>query len=150
MSDDDERVLRAGPEERRAPTRNELEVRLPRALDYAPVLRAIVGVLAGNASFNYDEIVHLRVVMSEVLALATRPSQGEDRVDTGLLTVRFRLDSDQLEIEVAGLDDRTGRSEDAATAESRAVLESLMDTVEFDTGPDGGSVLRLLKRNPAA
>ena len=41
------------------------ELRLPPKSQYVSILRATVGVIAGNMSFNYDEIIQIRTAVSE-------------------------------------------------------------------------------------
>ncbi len=47
-----------------------IEIKLPPSSEYLAVVRATIGVIAGNMSFNYDEVIQLRVAASEVFSLA--------------------------------------------------------------------------------
>ena len=72
-----------------------IEVRLPLKADYLSVLRATVGVLAGEMSFNYDEIIQLRVAISEAFSMAVRwyteagPIPASTELAVRELAVRF-------------------------------------------------------------
>lgn len=53
-------------------TNDTIELRLPLKPQYLPILRATTGVVAGVVGFNYDEIMQLRVAVSEVFDLALK------------------------------------------------------------------------------
>ena len=127
----------------------EIEVRLSPKSEYLPVLRAIVGVAAGILSFNYDEIVQLRVAVSEAFELAVgHPNVGEQAHGVGRVAVRLVLKSHELEISVTGPGALPGGVAGVGM-ESRALLESLLDEVDFDAGAGGQRVIRMVKRKSA-
>ena len=129
------------------PTDDEVEVRLPAKSEYLPVLRATVGVVAGIHSFNYDEIVHLRVAVSEAFELAIGHLIAGERVPGGdIVAVRLALRRDELEILVTGPEALSGGAEGVRGEESRALLESLLDVVDFTAGPGGQQIIRMVKR----
>lgn len=108
-----------------------IQLRLPLKTEYLPVLRAAVGVLAAAMEFNYDEIIHLRVAMSEVFDLAIRqvaPTQRAPRLDE--IAVSFVIGADRLEILLNPPVDHADRHT-WGNEESQAVLMDLMDQVEF-------------------
>ena len=113
-----------------------LELKLPLKPEYLPVIRATAGVIAGGMSFNYDEIVQVRVAVSEAFDLTMlRNNLRKDHSGGTELVVRFTVSLDRLEILIPTL---TGAGEAVASqeeTESVAVLSSLMDEVEF-TGED--------------
>jgi len=118
-------------------------LRLPLRPEYIPVLRATVGVLAGTLNFDYDEIMQLRVAVSEVFELAVKQfaRQGLSS-ELGVLDVRFVNRPDGLEILLAAPTDYLGEPKTGEGEESQALLESLMHEVEF--GPEAGLV-RMVK-----
>jgi anti-sigma regulatory factor (Ser/Thr protein kinase) len=129
-------------------TDDTVELRLPPKTQYLPVLRAATGVVAGTLSFNYDEILQLRVAVSEAFGLAIRHlKESQESTAITTLSVHFIVGSNELEILVT--DPGTGPSpvEGAEDGESRAVLECLLDRVEFGVEAAGARVIRMVKRN---
>ena len=127
-----------------------IEVRLPPSPDYLPVIRATVGVLAGIMSFNYDEILQLRVAVSEAFNLATRWAKKEGEV-TGPdeVSLRFVVTADQMEILVTNRLGFIGQIDTERELESCATLESLMDGVQFGGGAANEPLIRMTKSNTA-
>lgn len=127
-------------------TNDTIELRLPLKSEYLPVLRATTGVVAGVASFDYEEITQLRVAVSEVFDLAIKHVTLAGRISqVDELTVRFSVHPDKIEIAITGPKDYTsylGRDEGK---ESLALLESLMDEVVSGTEGVGRSLLRMVK-----
>ena len=121
-----------------------IEMKLPLRPEWLAVLRSAVGVIAGNLGFGYDEIVQLRVAVSELFELAMKHSA---RLDRGLvvaeMTIRFVTGLDRLEVLVTQPMGYMGKLRGDEDRESRALLESLMDTAEFD--PKNAEV-RMVKR----
>jgi anti-sigma regulatory factor (Ser/Thr protein kinase) len=126
-------------------TQDVIQMRLPLKAEYLPVLRAAVGVIAGGMEFTYDEVLQLRVAVSEVFDLAAGASAtGSNNNGARELDVRFVPGPDRLQVEVRALaPDGVALDPDE---ESRALLASLMDSVEF--GRDGATV-HLTKNRPA-
>ena len=117
-------------------------MRLPAKSDYLPILRATVGVVAGVMSFTYDEIVQIRVAVSEAFELAAGQAQEEDSSE-GDRTVEAQImvGPTQLEVLVS-----PGPPESSDQIESRAVIESLVDKAEFGVETAGKRAIRLVKR----
>ena len=127
-------------------TDNTVEVRLPARPEYVSVLRAAVGVIAGSMSFNYDEILHLRVAVSEAFSLALKHAKLRDgHPEVSRMSVSFMVAPGELEIRVTDPDVDVAVVAQADEAESRAVLESLVDRVEFRLAGAGESVISLVK-----
>ena len=127
-----------------------IEVRLPPSPDYLPVIRATVGVLAGIMSFNYDEILQLRIAVSEAFNLATRWAKKEGEV-TGPdeVSLRFVVAADKIEILVTNRLGFIGQIDTERELESCATLESLMDEVQFGGGAAYEPLIRMTKSNTA-
>ena len=125
-----------------------IEIWLPPKPEYIPVIRAAVGVIAGGMAFNYDEIIHLRVAVAEAFDLGARCLARGAPSEASFLEVRFTVQPDRLEVDIPS---PPGRSPCAGTEdeESRALLESLVDTVELGTGGAEGPLVHLVKYRKA-
>ena len=132
-------------------TKDVIELRLPPNAQYLPVFRATIGVIAGAMSFNYDQIVQLRVAVSEAFDLAIKYVTRVSEVNA--LAVRFTVEPDKLEILIpppesyVGHGDSQGESEEEK--ESKVLLESLMDELEFGAGDPGKPIVRMVKYQSA-
>ena len=126
-------------------TGDVIELRLPLRLEYLGVVRGLTGVIAGTLDFNYDEVMHLRVALSEVFEMATHIEEHEPGASPRDIVISFEPRTDGLEVRVAApmglVRDIVGERGD----ESRALLDSLMDSVEYDT--DGA--VRMVKHRSA-
>ncbi len=113
-------------------TNDVIEIRLPLKAVYLNVLRAAVGVIAGTVSFNYDEIMHLRVAVSAVFdQLLKRVAQGDWVSEVIEEAVRFAVQPDKIEILITCLSDCTCDFNSEEEQESLALVKSLMDEVEY-------------------
>jgi len=127
-----------------------IELRLPLKADYLAVLRATVGVIGGVLSFNYGEIMQLRVVVSEVFNLAIKHVTPAERIsEVHELDVRFSIQHDKIEIVIAGPKDYTNYLNTQEGGESLALLRSLIDEVEFGAEVVGKTVVRMVKYRPS-
>jgi anti-sigma regulatory factor (Ser/Thr protein kinase) len=132
------------------PEREELPdviaLRLPPKLHYLPVVRAAMGVIAGDMSFNYDEIVQLRVAVSEAFDLAVKAA-GEVITPVVIteVEVRFTIALDRLEVNIPYPREGVAQITSESNEESLALLKSLVDEVELTGGAAGTPLIRLLK-----
>ena len=114
-------------------TQDVIELRLPLKLEYLSVIRTTVGVIAGTLDFTYDEIMQFRVALSEIFELATHLAEHEGADGPGDISFRFEPRPDGLRVRVGAavnvVRDLVAEEQD----EGRALLDSLMDGVEFDT-----------------
>jgi len=123
-----------------------MELRLQLKPKYLPILRATTGAVAGVVSFNYDEIMQLRVAVSEVFDIAIKYVAQEERVsEMNELAARFLVHPDKLEILIMGPRNYTGYLNREEGKESLALLRSLMDEVEFGAEIAGKTLLRMVK-----
>ncbi|MCH8993835.1 MAG: UDP-N-acetylglucosamine 1-carboxyvinyltransferase, partial [Chloroflexi bacterium] len=76
---------------RESMTQDVIQMRLPLKSEYLPVLRAAVGVIAGGMEFTYDEVMQLRVAISEVFDLADYLNACGARI-TGQGTPRITIE----------------------------------------------------------
>ncbi len=127
-----------------------IEVRLPPTRDYLPLLRATVGVLAGIMLFNYDEIIQLRVAVSEAFDLAIRWAKQEGTpANPGEVSLRFVVAADRIKILVSNRPGFIGQIDIEREVESCAILESLMDEVRFGSGAANEPLISMTKYSAA-
>ena len=125
-----------------------IEVRLPPTPDYLPLLRATIGVLAGIMSFNYDEIIQLRIAVSEAFNLATKRIRQEDApASPDEICMRFVVAANRIEILVLNRPGFIGPIDVKLEVESCAILESLMDEVRFGGGSAYEPLISMTKSN---
>ena len=133
-----------------------LGLRLPLKSEYFGVLRAAVGAIGGTLSFPYDEIMQLRIAVSEVLTLMMKHRTFADDLPREAgpaeyrLVVRFALEPDRIEILMTCPADYVRRLDSEEQRESEAVLGSLMDEVEYGVEGDGEMIVRMVKRKMTA
>ena len=128
-----------------------IEVRLPLKAGYLSVLRATVGVIAGEMSFNYDEIIQLRVAVSEAFNMAVRWYAEAEPIPASMeLAVRFIVGRDRLEISIPNPGDHRAPPPLEEEIESQALLESLMDEVEFGGQVFGKALVQMAKHKSAS
>ena len=98
-------------------------------------------------SFDYDEIMQLRVAVSEAFELAIEHLQAQrDPPENVSLSVTFVAYPDRLEITVMDPGAPSGAVESAEDVESKVVIESLLDSVEFGVLISGSRVTRMVIR----
>ena len=127
-----------------------IELRVPPKLEHQSVARAAIGVIAGGLSFNYDEIIQLRVAVSEAFEVMLRRVEKTDpEASPSEVTIRFITDPDSVEVLIPAWPSIAGYVATEEDAESQALLESLMDEIMLDGGNEDGPVVRMLKRKEA-
>ena len=116
-------------------TNDVIQLRLPLKPEYLTLLRAAVGVIAGTINFNYNDIMQLRAAVSEVFDIGIKGVSDKDwNSKINELGIRFVPQAAGLEVLItypAGSSLDLGQQEHQ---ETRALLESLMDKVEFGVG----------------
>ncbi len=123
-----------------------IELRLPLKSEYLPILRATTGVVAGVIPFNYDEIMQLRMAVTEVFDLAIKHVKAESGTSqVNELAVHFWIHADEIEILIAGPGDYTSYINREEGRENLALLRSLMDEVEFSAEIAGKTVVHIVK-----
>lgn len=127
-----------------------IELRVPPKPEHQPVARAAIGVIAGSISFNYDEIIQLRVAMSEAFEIMLRRIQSSNGDSLpSEVTIRFSTDSDSIEVLIPDWPSNADYTATEEDEESLALLESLMDEIQVNGGGEGGPVIRMVKRKEA-
>lgn len=127
-----------------------IELRLPLKPEYLPVLRMIVGVIAGAVSFSYHAIMYMRVAVSEVFDRAIKIVKQEGWAsDVQDLAVRFEVQPGKIEVLITCPTDYMSHLGREEAKESQALLESLMDEVKIDVEGDGKTVVLMVKYQSA-
>lgn len=127
-----------------------IELRVPPKLVHQSVARAAIGVIAGGLSFNYDEIIQLRVAVSEAFEIMLRRVEQTSPEASPLeVTIRFSTDADSIEVLIPAWPSIPSYVATEEDAESQALLESLMDEVQLNSGSQNGPVVRMSKRREA-
>jgi len=116
-----------------------VELRLPTTPEYIAVLRATAGVIAGEMSFSYDEVINLRVAVSEAFMMAA------SCVSRGELTARFTIGAGSLEVLIPSPQAYSNNLHGEGEVERRALLNSLVDKLELGSGAAGEPIIRMLK-----
>lgn len=127
-----------------------IELRLPPRPEYLTLVRAAVSVISGGMSFNYDEIIQLRVAVSEAVQMATQWAIQEEIEATGAqLVVRFTVNPDRLTILLTVPEGLPRPITAEPDEEGLALLQSLVDEVEFGGGAGGELLVQMVKYKPA-
>ena len=126
-----------------------LELHLPPKPEYLPVVRAAVGVIAGGMSFPYDEIMHLRVAVSEAFDLAVRRTNWESPNSApSMLAISFTVAPERLEIVVSVSHDGVTTTATVEDEEGLALIKGLMDDIQVSSGTLGVPLIRMSKGRP--
>ena len=127
-----------------------IELRLPPRSEYLTLVRAAVGVISGGMSFNYDEIIQLRVAVSEAVQMAAQWATPEDVEATGAqLVMRFTVEPDRLALLLTVPEGLVRPAAAEPDDEGLALLGSLVDEVEVGVATEGGLSIRMVKYKPA-
>ncbi len=128
-----------------------LELKLPLKPQYLQMARAAAGVIAGGMSFNYDEVVQVRVAVAEAFELTRlRTLSVNPEADGAEVLIRFTVAPNRLEILMPSLEESGAQATSPGELESTALLESLMDTVELQGEVAGIQSIRLVKYRAAS
>jgi anti-anti-sigma factor len=128
------------------------EIEVPGDVNRLSAVREEVGALLAPLGFPEGAIFDIKVALGEALANALRhgrPFAGEAAV--GLSVDAY---SDRVVLEVTdngtGFDGATVRVDDLYAPSGRGIMfmHALMDRVEFEPAPAGGTVVRLVKHRP--
>ena len=123
-----------------------IELRLPPRPEYLTLVRAAVGVISGGMSFNYDEIIQLRVAVSEAMQMTTRwATQEVLEHSEAPLVVRFTVEPERLAILILVPEGVAGLLRLETDVESLALLESLVDEVKVGGTAAGEPLIRMVK-----
>ncbi len=131
-----------------------LELKLPLKPQYLQMARAAAGVIAGGMSFNYNEVVQVRIAVAEAFELTRlRTLSVNPEAEAAEVLIRFTVAPNKLEILMPSLMSSEEESGAHATSpeelESAAFLESLLNTVELQSEAAGNPAIRLVKYRAA-
>jgi hypothetical protein len=114
-------------------THDIVYLQLPLQIRYLPVLRSMAGVVGGVGSLDYDQIMHIRLAVSEVFEFVRRRAPPASALADGFgLGCTFDLGPDGLEILITPPGDVSFEHSGPEDEESLALLNSLMNAVEID------------------
>ncbi len=130
-----------------APTGDVIDLRLPPKAAYRTALRAILGAIAATVAFNYDEIMQLRIAVSEAFDMAVRHMAQRPQAPEGAgVDIRFVITADTIEFTVSAPFDSGEIQGDEPDLESQGLLRGMMDEVDLGPGTDNMTVVRAVKR----
>lgn len=127
----------------RISTSDVIEFRVPLKSEYLPVLRATTGVVAGVLSFNYDEVMQLRLAVSQLFELAIEYLSCTSAA--GEMDVRFLIHPDKMEILLLGPRGYTSHLNWGRGRETLALLQSLVDEIEFGAEIADRTLIHIVK-----
>ncbi len=116
-------------------------IRIPPDTVHVASVRVFVGAVARQVGYSEEVIEDLRLVASEAAAQAIEEGVAADGIE-----LRAWLDGPRLtiEIEPSGMFPPSADGDrPAQTTERRALIEALFPDAAFETGGDGGSLLRV-------
>lgn len=116
------------------------------------VREEVVGIVE-PLGFGESALFDLKVALGEALANAVRhgaPSDGSGKVRVDISAYEDRVVIDVMD-NGPGFDGEHSGSDDVYAPSGRGIMfmRALMDRVEFDTSPLGGTLVRLIKHRPA-
>ena len=112
-------------------------------------VREQVSQLVAPLGFTESSLFDMKVALGEALANAVR--HGTPEASDGQITVTIEAFGDRVVIEVAdkglGFDGTTTEKGDVYAPSGRGIMfmRALMDRVEFEKAPQGGTIVRLVK-----
>lgn len=121
---------------------------LPDVNELSPV-REQVSVLLTPLGFAETALFDIKVALGEALANAIRhgtPPEGDNRIRVDVIAYPDRVVLEVLD-SGAGFDGTHAGSDDLYAPDGRGVMfmRALMDVVEYDVSPFGGTLVRLVK-----
>ncbi|MCH8087139.1 MAG: ATP-binding protein [Chloroflexi bacterium] len=130
-----------------SPFGDVIDLRLPPKAAYRTALRAILGAIAATVSFNYDEIMQLRIAVSDAFDMAVRHmAQRPQAPEEAGVDIRFIITADTIEFTVSAPFDGGKILGDEPDFESQGVIRGIMDEVDLGPGTDNKTVVRAVKR----
>jgi len=131
---------------------NVVTLVMPARSDYLILARLALAGIAREQPIEESVLADLKLAVTEACGNAVRHAYGDD---PGVVRVRFVVEREQIEIEVAD-DGSTGRPReepappaDTAPVESGmglAIIRAIVDELEIDDATDGsGTVVRMRK-----
>jgi hypothetical protein len=122
------------------------QLQAPLAPDFQPVVRLIIGGIAEQVDFGFEEIDDLQLAVERLLAEAGR---------SGTVSLTFDVDEGRVRARVGPLSERSiavALQEESPSGELtlRRILQTVVDSFGVEESADGRIVVRLEKlRGPA-
>jgi hypothetical protein len=125
----------------RSVKQERFQLEAPLAPDFQPVVRLIIGGIAEQVDFGFEEIDDLQLAVERLLAEAGR---------SGTVSLTFDVDEGRVRTRVGPLNERSiavALQEDTAPGELtlRRILQTVVDSFGVEEAADGGIVVRLEK-----
>jgi anti-anti-sigma factor len=130
----------------------ERELRMPADVNVLGEVREEVVEFIEPLGFPESTLFDVKVALGEALANAIR--HGAPETGEGDVRVLVRVFGDRLVLEIldngTGFDGRHAGSDDVYAPNGRGIMfmRALMDRVEFESSPSGGTLVRLTKHRP--
>jgi len=141
-------------EGRREPLRGELQLTLMRRPEYVSTVRLLVGSIGARLNLSYEEVEDIKLAVSEACTNAI--VHGARGGENDQMTVLVSFDEEALTVEIcdpntyvdwAAVKARVEKGERSGPGGlGLLVMTSLMDEVTFDSAPERGNCVRLVKR----
>jgi len=134
-------------------TASKIELRIPARPEFVSVARLAVSAIASRMEFKYDEIEDIKLAVGEACNNAIQHTLDESRPREEVVICCWPA-ADELIIEVRdqgkGFDpDSVRKVANEETLSERGLglllIEALMDEVEFQSSPDSGTQVRMVK-----
>ena len=123
-----------------------VELQIPCRPEYVSVVRLAVAGVASRLPFGYDEIEDIKQAVAEACNNAVEYGRPPGLTpDEATVVVRCLVTDTALEVEV--LDRGPGFDpERTEKGLGMTIMEALMDEVEYVRPPEGGMLVRMVKR----
>jgi len=118
-----------------------VRLELPAAPEFLRISRIMAAGVASRVGFTLDEVEDLRIAIDEVCFSMVGP-KGR----AGTISLRYRLDADNLVVEGAGRFSDGLSNEPVVSALSNQILAAVVDECELSAGEEGPR-FRLVKRH---
>jgi len=148
------RARQAVAEGRREPLRGELQMTMLRRPEYVSTARLVVGSIGARLNLSYEEVEDLKQAVSEACSNAIMHGSSGEGPDQ--IFLEFNFDENALVIEVRDPSTHVEWEEVLRRTEAGErtgagglgvmVMRHLMDDVKFESCPEGGNCVRLIKR----
>jgi len=121
--------------------KERIQLEAPLAPDFQPVVRLIIGGIAEQVDFGFEEIDDLQLAVERLLAEAGR---------TGTVSLTFDIDEGRVRTRVGPLSEGSiavALQEDSPPGELtlRRILQTVVDSFGVEEAADGRIVVRLEK-----
>jgi serine/threonine-protein kinase RsbW len=133
-----------------------IELTFPAHARYLVLARLSIAGIAPVARLSEDVLADLKLAVTEACANAVRHAYGEE--EEGAVRLLLTLDGSSLTIEVADDGGGIGASATVPRSESSlpeagmglSIIRAVVDELEIESPPGGGTVVRLTKLLSAA